>query len=89
MVVTGPIERLVVTQAEVLIVDYKTSHAPPQTPGESPAAYVRQLALYRQVLRQVYPDKTVRAALLWTEAPEIMELPPSLLDAELARVLAT
>ena len=34
----------------------------------------RQLALYRAVLAQIYPDKTVRAALVWTEVPDLMEL---------------
>jgi ATP-dependent helicase/nuclease subunit A len=88
LAVTGQVDRLVVTASEVLIVDYKTNHAPPGTPGEAPAGYLRQLALYRQVLRQIYPDRAVRAALLWTEAPEIMELPAPMLDAELARITA-
>ncbi len=46
-------------------------------------AYVRQLALYRAVLRQLYPTRIVRAALLWTEAPELMEISASALDAAL------
>jgi ATP-dependent helicase/nuclease subunit A len=89
LAVAGQVDRLVVTASEVLIVDYKTNHVPPQAPAETPAGYVRQLALYRQVLRQIYPGRVVRAALLWTEVPEIMELPPSLLDAGLARITAS
>jgi len=85
--VSGQIDRLVVTAAEVLIVDYKTNHAPPTTLAETPAAYVRQLALYRAVLARLHPGKPVRAALLWTEAAEIMEVPASALDAELLRIL--
>ena len=86
LTVSGQVDRLVVTPSEVLILDYKTNHAPPRTPSEAPAAYLRQLALYRQVLRQIYPQRSVRAALLWTEVPEIMEFPASMLDAELARI---
>ena len=56
--VSGQIDRLVVTAAEVLIVDFKTNLAPPATAAEAPAAYVRQLALYRAVLRQLYPTRT-------------------------------
>lgn len=48
-----------------------------------PPAYVRQLAFYRAVLGQLYPQRAVRAALLWTEAPEFMEIPASALDAML------
>ena len=53
--VSGQIDRLVVTPAEVLIVDYKTNHAPPGLPPRRLSAYVRQLALYRAVLRKLYP----------------------------------
>jgi ATP-dependent helicase/nuclease subunit A len=83
-VVSGQIDRLVVTPAEVLIVDYKTNHAPPQLVAEAPAAYVRQLALYRAVLQKLYPHLPVRAALLWTETPDLMEISAPALDAELA-----
>src|SRR5438105_4373446 len=82
--VSGQIDRLVVTPGEVLIVDYKTNHAPPRTVVEAPRTYVRQLALYRAVLRKLYPRLPVRAALLWTETPELMEIYAPALDAQLA-----
>jgi ATP-dependent helicase/nuclease subunit A len=82
--VSGQIDRLVVTEDEVLIVDYKTNHAPPKTAAEAPSGYIRQLALYRAVLAKLYPQKRVRAALLWTETPELMEISASALDAALA-----
>jgi ATP-dependent helicase/nuclease subunit A len=82
--VSGQIDRLAVTAAEVLIVDYKTNHAPPRLPAEAPAAYVRQLALYRAVLRKLYPLRPVRAALLWTETADLMEISAPALDAALS-----
>jgi ATP-dependent helicase/nuclease subunit A len=82
--VSGQIDRLVVTPSEVLIVDYKTNHAPPTLPEDAPRGYVRQLALYRAVLRKLYPQLPVRAALLWTETPELMEISAPALDTELA-----
>ena len=82
--VSGQIDRLVVTADEVLIVDYKTNHAPPGARAQAPAAYVRQLALYRGVLQKLYPQLPVRAALLWTETAEFMEISSPALDAELA-----
>jgi ATP-dependent helicase/nuclease subunit A len=85
--VSGQIDRLVVTPAEILIVDYKTNHAPPLTISEAPAAYIRQLALYRAVLQKLYPQRPVRAALLWTETPELMEIPSPALDAQLATII--
>ena len=53
--VSGQIDRLVVTADEVLIVDFKTNHAPPKLPAEAPPGYVRQLALYRAVLDAAGP----------------------------------
>jgi len=82
--VSGQIDRLVVTPSEVLIVDYKTNHAPAGTEVEAPSAYVRQLALYRAVLKKLYPQLPVCAALLWTETPEFMEISSPALDAQLA-----
>jgi ATP-dependent helicase/nuclease subunit A len=82
-IVSGQIDRLVVTPQEVLIVDFKTNHGPPSAAAEAPTAYVRQLALYRAVLRKLYPQLAVRAALLWTETPELMEISAPALDAAL------
>ena len=86
--VSGQIDRLVVTSGEVLIVDYKTNHAPPVVAAEAPSGYVRQLALYRAVLRKLYPRLPVRAALLWTETPELMEISAPALDAQLASIIS-
>jgi ATP-dependent helicase/nuclease subunit A len=85
--VSGQIDRLVVTPSAVLIVDYKTNHAPPNLAAEAPLAYVRQLALYRAVLQKLYPHLPVRAALLWTETPELMEISTPALDAQLATII--
>ena len=84
VLVSGQIDRLVVTDDEILIVDFKTNQTPSATAAEAPAAYVRQLALYRALLARLYPGRTIRAALLWTETPELMEILPPALDAELA-----
>jgi ATP-dependent helicase/nuclease subunit A len=85
--VSGQIDRLVVTPDEVLIIDYKTNHDPPGAAAEAPRAYVRQLALYRAVLKKLYPQLPVRAALLWTETPELMEISALALDAQLATII--
>lgn len=86
--VSGQIDRLVVTDSEVLIVDFKTNHAPPSRPDEAPRGYVRQLALYRAVLGKLYPQRAVRAALLWTETAELMEISAPALEAELASIIS-
>jgi ATP-dependent helicase/nuclease subunit A len=84
VLVSGQIDRLMVTDEAVLVVDFKTNQSPPQTATDAPAAYVRQLALYRALLAGLYPQRAVRVALLWTEAPELMEILPAALEAALA-----
>lgn len=82
--VTGQIDRLTVTDDEVLIADYKTNRPAPTALGDIPRGYRRQLALYRALLQRIYPGRTVRAALVWTDNATLMELPQEALDAELA-----
>jgi ATP-dependent helicase/nuclease subunit A len=87
--VTGQIDRLAVTDREVLIADYKTNRPAPTSPDDVPRAYRRQLALYRVLLQRIYPGWTVRAALIWTENATLMELPQDALEEALDAELAT
>src|SRR5690606_36835754 len=82
----GKIDRLAVTETDVLIVDFKTNRPAPATLATVPPAYILQLALYRALLKPLYPGKAVRAALLFTEAPGLIELPAAAMDAALARL---
>ena len=84
--VSGQIDRLAVTQHAVLIADFKTNRPSPRRIEDVPPAYVRQLALYRAVLAKLYPGRTIRAALIWTEIPDIMEVSAATLDAALTQV---
>jgi ATP-dependent helicase/nuclease subunit A len=77
--IVGQIDRLVVTHAEVLVVDVKSSHLVPPDVGATPAGYLTQLATYRALLADLYPGRRVRAGLLWTEAPRLDEVPEALL----------
>jgi ATP-dependent helicase/nuclease subunit A len=87
--VSGQVDRLVVTGDAVLIADYKTNRPAPRNLADAPPAYVGQLALYRAVLARLYPDRTVRAALVWTETMELMEIPGDRLDAALAELVSS
>jgi ATP-dependent helicase/nuclease subunit A len=88
--VSGQIDRLAVTADAVLIGDYKTNRDPPGTVEEAVSDhphYVGQLALYRALLGKIHPDRPIRAALVWTEIPALMELPAARLDEALARII--
>jgi ATP-dependent helicase/nuclease subunit A len=81
--VAGQVDRLIVTKEAVLVVDYKTDSLVPPSPDEVPNAYLAQLALYRAVLMRIYPQKRVRAALIFTGAPVLLEIPDATLDRAL------
>jgi ATP-dependent helicase/nuclease subunit A len=85
--VSGQVDRLAITADAVLIADYKTDRVVARRPDQV-EPYVAQLALYRAVLARLYPGKTVRAALLFTEGPALMELSAAALDAALGKALA-
>jgi len=86
LLVSGQVDRLAVTQHAVLIVDYKTDRRVPAALDEV-EPYVTQVALYRALLSGLYPDKPVRAALLFTEAPRLLEVSPELMDDAFAKLL--
>jgi len=86
LAVSGQVDRLAVTSDSVLIADYKTNRPAPRRLAEVPDAYVGQLALYRAVLGELYPGKRIRAALVWTDVPDLMEISDATLDAALATV---
>jgi ATP-dependent helicase/nuclease subunit A len=80
VLLSGQIDRLIVREGDVLIVDYKTGAHIPASPELAPPAYIAQLAAYRTTLRRLFPGKAVRAALLWVDGPQMMEIPASLLE---------
>jgi ATP-dependent helicase/nuclease subunit A len=84
--VSGQVDRLALTGDSVLIADYKTNRPAPCRLVDVPPAYIGQLALYRAVLGHLYRDKRVRAALVWTDVPDLMEVPDGNLDAALAAI---
>jgi ATP-dependent helicase/nuclease subunit A len=85
VVVNGQIDRLVITDHEVLIVDYKTNRPPPTDVKDVAPAYLAQMAAYRALLQALNPQKAVRCALLWTDAPRLMELPGDQMESVLQR----
>jgi ATP-dependent helicase/nuclease subunit A len=78
-VVSAQLDRIVVQDDSVGIVDFKTNRPPPAEPKDVPDIYLRQMAVYRAALALVYPDKRIDCYLLWTDGPRLMPLPPELL----------
>ncbi len=79
-VFSGQVDRLIVQDGTVLVVDIKTGAQVPAAPQETPQAYLQQMGAYRAALALMFPDKTIEAALLWTAGPTLMHLPAKLME---------
>lgn len=86
--ISGRIDRLMVEESRVLILDFKTDRAVPAGAHAVPETHLAQMALYRALIARLYPGHAVEAALLYTAAPLLLPLPPAALDAIAARLLA-
>jgi ATP-dependent helicase/nuclease subunit A len=87
IMVSGQIDRLAVLEHEVLVADFKTTARPPKA-GQPPQSYVAQLALYRTLLAEIYPDRRIRTFLIWTSGPVIHELLEPDLESALTLIKA-
>jgi ATP-dependent helicase/nuclease subunit A len=86
--VVGVVDRLVVAPDTILIADYKTNRPAPRSLAETQThhrGYIKQLSHYREVLSRLYPNRPIRAALVWTDVPALAEIPAEVLDAALTR----
>jgi ATP-dependent helicase/nuclease subunit A len=79
-VIAGTIDRLLVGAETVRIVDFKTARRPPAGIDTVPVAILRQMAAYAAALAAVFPGRRVEAALLYTAAPVLIEIPEDLLE---------
>ena len=84
--VNGQIDRLALSDNEIMIADFKTNRPPPQSVEKTPAIYRTQMALYRAALSKIYPDRHIACALIWTDGARAMRLPDSLLDEEFQKI---
>ncbi len=84
----GTIDRLLIRPDRILAVDFKTNRIVPQTPQDVPAGLLAQMGAYHAALTQIYPDRPVEVALLWTSLPRLMPLPDDLVTAAFARACA-
>lgn len=70
--IQGQIDRLVIKENEILIIDYKTNRPSPSSPEAIPDAYRAQLKAYKDALALIYPGHRINCALLWTDRPLLM-----------------
>jgi ATP-dependent helicase/nuclease subunit A len=77
--VAARLDRVVVRENDVLIVEYKTDRVVPKSDAAIPPSYVAQLALYRLAVQRLFPGRVVNCGILWTVEPRLGLLPSTLL----------
>ncbi|MDT9597599.1 double-strand break repair helicase AddA [Sphingosinicella rhizophila] len=79
IVISGTVDRLLVTSERILVADFKTGRRAPEGLTDIPAAHLRQMAAYSEALKIIFPGRRIEAALLYTAVPALYALPADLL----------
>jgi ATP-dependent helicase/nuclease subunit A len=72
-VVAGTVDRLLVEEDQVSVIDFKTGRVP-SSPEQIPASHRAQMDAYAEALAVIFPGRSVRSALLYTAEPRLFEL---------------
>jgi len=73
--IQGAIDRLIIGPDTITVIDYKSNRLVPASPQDTPLGLQRQLAAYSHALQQIYPNHTIKAAILWTTTGTLTVLP--------------
>ena len=82
--VLGTIDRLIFDGDRILAVDFKSNAVVPSHPEKIPSGILAQMGAYLEMLEQLYPEKTVDVAILWTQNAQLMPLPHDIVRFSLA-----
>jgi ATP-dependent helicase/nuclease subunit A len=74
-VIAGTADRLLIEDARISVLDFKTGRVP-DTLGQVPAAHRAQMEAYAEALQVIFTGRQVRAALLYTSGPKLIEVMP-------------
>jgi ATP-dependent helicase/nuclease subunit A len=72
-VIAGTVDRLLVEEGRVSVIDFKTGRVP-ASDGEIPNGHRAQMEAYSDALGVIFPGREIRAALLYTVGPRLIEL---------------
>ncbi len=83
--VQGTVDRLVILPDRILAVDFKSNRQVPDRPEDVPEGILRQLGAYAAMLGQIYPDRKVDVAVVWTRTAQLMVIPPNIVRAAMQK----
>ncbi|MFL6726194.1 MAG: double-strand break repair helicase AddA [Sphingomicrobium sp.] len=74
-VIAGTVDRILVEESRVLVIDFKTGRVP-ASEEEIPNAHRAQMSAYAEALQVIFPGRRISASLLYTAGPKLIELMP-------------
>ena len=80
-VIAGTVDRLLVTPDRITIVDFKTGRRVPDGIDQVPGHHLDQMGAYAAALAEIFPDRAIEAALLYTAGPALIPLAAATLSA--------
>lgn len=87
-VIAGTVDRLLVTDDRVTIIDFKTGRRAPSSLDRVPEHHLDQMSAYAAALAAIFPGRAIEAALLYTAGPALIPLPADILAAHKPRYRA-
>jgi ATP-dependent helicase/nuclease subunit A len=74
-VIAGTVDRLLVEEERISVIDYKTGRVP-ASDAEVPNAHREQMQAYVEALQVIFPGRRVSASLLYTAGPKLIDVTP-------------
>lgn len=88
-IIHGILDRIIIRDDHILVVDFKTNRRVPGELDDVPEGILRQLGAYRAMLKPLYPQHDIQTAIIWTASRDLMYLPDALVDQAYARLDAS
>lgn len=73
LVIAGTVDRLLVEEHRISVIDFKTGRVP-ASQGDIPPSHLAQMTAYAEALGVIFPGREVRSALLYTAGPTLFAL---------------
>ncbi len=79
-VISGTVDRLLIADDQIFVVDFKTGRRVPEKAEQAPISYLRQMAAYVAALEKIFPSRQIRAGLLYSHGPQMLEVSATLIE---------
>ncbi len=84
--VSGRIDRLAVDDNRVLVADFKTNRNAPENQAAIPEDHGTQMAIYREILKPLYPGRSIECCLIYTSNGRVFMLDQNEMEHHLDRL---